>query len=258
VSTAGVASLDQGVEDHLSPMGSVTYAAMNPILSATLRPDTGYAMTLAQIAAWTGGMVSSSNNIGDQLRKAFDDSRQGYLISFYAPNWDGKFHELRVKVESPGAKARVRQGYYAVDEPALDPANRLRAAELNTADSLEIPMDVAAAKQGPASNWTVTTKAHVPGNALAFQNTAEGWVARVKLVFVQMDAAGKGIWQFDQDLAVKLSEINRAKAVTAGLRFTTPIAMRSGAQQLRVLLQDRASGAVGSVTMALNRIPQSQ
>jgi VWFA-related protein len=258
VNTAGVASLDQGVEDHLSPMGSVTNAAMNPILSATLHPDSNYTATLAQIADWTGGIVSSSNDIGDQLRKAFEDGRQGYLIGFYAPDWDGKFHELRVKVHHAGAKVRVRQGYYAVDEPAIDPANRLHAAMANTADSMEIPMDVAAAQEGSASSRTVTTRAHVPGNSLAFESTVDGWVARVKLVFVQMDATGREIWQFDRDLAMKLSETNHAKAAAAGLRFTTPIAMRAGAEQLRVLLQDMTSGAVGSVTMEVHRIPPGQ
>jgi len=258
VSTAGVASLDMGAEDHLSPMGSVTNAAANPILSATLHPDSSYAATLAKIADWTGGLASWSNDIGDQLRKAFDDGRQGYLLGFYAPDWDGKFHELRVKVHSPGVKARAREGYYAVDEPAIDPAKRLSAAVLNTVDAMEIPLDVAAAKQGPATHLTVTTRAHVPGSSLAFEKIADGWTARVKLVFVQMDGDGKRLTQLDQDLAMTLSETNHTKAATAGLRFTTPVAMRAGAEQLRLVLQDRASGAVGSVTMALSRIPDAQ
>ena len=83
-----------------------------------------------------------------------------------------------------------------------------------------------------------------PG-ALAFEKTADGWTAGVRLVFVQIDAAGKRLSQLDQDLSMKLSETKHARAVTEGLRFTTPVAMRGSAAQLRVLLQDRASGAGG-------------
>ena len=246
VNTAGVASLDLGVEDHLSPM--------SPGFSATLLPDSGYRATLTKIAEWTGGTVTSSNDIGDQLRKSFDDGRQDYLLAFYAPRWDGKYHELRVSVHTPGVKARTRKGYYAVDEPAIDPAKRLRDAVADAADAMEIPMEVAPVKKGAAGHWTVTTRAHVPGSALAFEKTADGWTAGVRLVFVQIDAAGKRLSQLDQDLSMKLSETKHALAATEGLRFTTPVAMRGSAAQLRVLLQDRASGAVGSVTMELDRI----
>jgi isocitrate lyase len=202
--------------------------------------------------------VSSSNDLTEQLQNAFEDSRQGYLIGFYAPNWDGKFHALRVKVHHPGATARTRQGYYAVDNAAPDPAARLNAALANAVDALEIPMQVAAAKQGPAAHVTIAAKAQVPGGSLAFENTPDGWAARVKLVYVQRDAAGRRIWQYDQDLAIKLSEGDHAKALTAGVRFTTPIALRDDAKQLRVVLQDRESGAVGSVTMELNEIPEQR
>lgn len=251
ISTAGIVSLDISAEDHLGlEIGPSSWGAN---LSHML-PDFSDA-AIGQMAERTGGMMSASNDLGDQLQRAFDDGREDYLIGFSAPSWDGKYHALQVKVHSSGAKACARQGYDAVDEPAADPANRLREAEVNAGDAMEIPIDVAAAKRGDAAALTVTTKVQAPGSALGFAPDGRGWIARAKLVFVERDASGKRIMQSNQDLAMKLSDARHAQAAATGLRFTTPIAMRGGAEQLRVVLQDQASGAVGSVTMALREIP---
>ncbi len=68
-----------------------------------------------EIARAAGGFVDSSANPASLLLRAVEASETYYLL-YYSPsnkNRDGKFREIKVQVNVPGAKVVHRQGYFA-------------------------------------------------------------------------------------------------------------------------------------------------
>jgi hypothetical protein len=68
------------------------------------------------LADRTGGRAFyNTNDITGAIHRAIDDSRVTYVLNYY-PNhnqWDGRFREIKVKVNRPGVEVRSRRGYFA-------------------------------------------------------------------------------------------------------------------------------------------------
>ena len=58
-----------------------------------------------------------------------DDSRTAYVLGYYPTldKWDGRFREIKVKVNRPGVEVRHRRGYMAVAAMADDRSKREQA-----------------------------------------------------------------------------------------------------------------------------------
>lgn len=68
-----------------------------------------------EIAKASGGFVDSSSNPASLLMRALEASETYYLL-YYTPtnkNRDGRFREIKVKINLPGARVVHRQGYFA-------------------------------------------------------------------------------------------------------------------------------------------------
>jgi len=76
---------------------------------------------LAENAVNTGGLAfNNQSNLLKAVDEIIGDNGSYYLLGYY-PNpfsADGKFHDLRVKVNRPGAIVRARQGYVASNAAA--------------------------------------------------------------------------------------------------------------------------------------------
>jgi len=251
----GVADLDVRLEDHISPLGYVddNNEYHDGSEAARFPPDPGFLAKMGELAELTGGAaLTGSNNLLAQLRKAVAYGRGDYLLGFRpdSARWDGTFHALRVKVNRDGLKVQARGGYLAED--ALpDTVEQLRLAAENPDEATGVPLEVSATRSPAPDAATLITRVHVGGSAVAFEEGKGGGVARLKLVFVQFDAAGRAVGDFEQSLTVPLSGATLEVARRIGLRLTTPVSIQAGAQRLRVLLQDVTTGAVGSVSMPL-------
>jgi VWFA-related protein len=78
-----------------------------------LTPD-----SLQHFAESTGGKCyTNRNDIANAIALSIADGIHSYEIA-YRPDpksWDGKFHRIAVKLTIPGARARYRSGFYAID-----------------------------------------------------------------------------------------------------------------------------------------------
>ena len=251
VDAHGVTEVDVRMQDHQLPFAPTFIGGEyhDPNEPALFPPDTGFLYKVAGLAQATGGeALTGSNDLASQLRKAVDDGRGDYLLAFHpdTTRWDGKYHPLRVTVNRPGLRVQARAGYLAMDV-LPDAAAQLRMAVENAAESAALPIDVFA----PRSESTLNVRVQVPCAAIAFEQAQDKWVARLKLVFVQLDGAGKSMGDTEQTLDVSLGDVAYEQARREGLRFTTPVALRDGAARLRILLQDLSTGAIGSLTIQL-------
>ena len=102
-------------------------------------PPQGDFDTMNEIADRTGGRAFyNTNDIAGSVREAIDDSRVTYVLGYYPDHgeWNGKFREIKIKVNRPGVEVRYRRGYFAVTDAPATPASStsscrmLRAARL--------------------------------------------------------------------------------------------------------------------------------
>lgn len=79
---------------------------------------------LARLAEDTGGfLVEQSNDLRSAFRRIDEDNRFHYMLTYSPANadFDGKFREIRVKVQRPGTQVFARKGYRAIRAPgAID------------------------------------------------------------------------------------------------------------------------------------------
>lgn len=73
-------------------------------------------LALQVLAVQSGGRVlNSGNDIAREIAECLEDAKAFYTLSFDSPPADhpDEYHDLEVKVDKPGLKARTRTGYYA-------------------------------------------------------------------------------------------------------------------------------------------------
>ncbi len=101
---------------------------------------------LGQLAQETGGfLISETNNLVTGLRQIDQDMRAYYLLAYVPRNQedDGRFREIDVKVNRPGASVQTRKGYYAVDSISTHPLLDYEAPALALARKTEAPGSLA-------------------------------------------------------------------------------------------------------------------
>src|SRR5208282_514780 len=113
----------------------------------------------------TGGKAFyGTNGVGSAIRRAMDDARVTYTLGYYPADvkWDGRFHEIKVKVSAPGAEVRARKGYFALPESAgLQPQNiRLLISQM-AASRLPATGIGLHVRTQPAGQETFTVEVHL-------------------------------------------------------------------------------------------------
>lgn len=132
--TSGAERLSEA-QDMPLPNGRFTNFQRAAEASGDVRP------ALGTMAAITGGrLIFNTNDFSKGIRRAQNDLDGTYTVAFYADGpADGKWHELRVRVDTPGVELTHRQGYLA--EACSTPAwndDQLRQALLNPLGSSAI------------------------------------------------------------------------------------------------------------------------
>ena len=209
------------------------------------------------LADRTGGLAFFGNNdIRQAVRRAFDDGRYAYNISFY-PNhgqWDGKFRNLKIESKQ-GLKLRYRSGYFASPD-RTDPKEAIADALQNAADS---PLDatnlgmIVSGKEKPAKSAgdpnVVELYIGIDPKQLLLQDSGDHRKGAVDLFFLQRDASGKRVAAEKQrlDLNFETKQYEYLSKVSMVLERHVTIAPES--TELRVVLRDADSGFLGSVTL---------
>jgi VWFA-related protein len=72
-------------------------------------------LALQVFAKQSGGMVVNSNDLGDLLKRAMEDTRTYYEIVYDKPaaEQSKEFHPVEVHVDKPGLTVRTIDGYYS-------------------------------------------------------------------------------------------------------------------------------------------------
>lgn len=216
--------------------------------------------TMQEVAGRTGGRAFyNTNDIAHAINAAAEDSIVTYTIGFYPSDdhFDGKFHKIDVDLPNhSGVKLRYRKGYFDIATKPED--EKSRQAELR--DAVWSPMDatsmgvtaIVKPAAGNPSSLDVTMK--VDHSSIGLRQDQSRWQGRLDVLFVQRDDQGREYGGTDDTVELNLTPETYQKLVTNDLGYHRVIARAPAAKVLRIVVRDASSGAMGSVTVPLNRI----
>ena len=230
--------------------------------SISLEPsgsDSATYLDMQVLAKRTGGRAFfNDNDLRGALRRAADDSRLVYVLGYYRTygTWNGRFHEIKVRVNRPGVQLLHKQGYFAQpEEPATTWYRQsiLNAAVWSPLSATRLGLTVRASVT--RTGW-LDLEIRVDPHDISFQNQTDIWEGQLDLKLAQLGPEDRLLGSTARVATLRLTRLEYQQAVQrkAVLLSERPEKV-PGAVVLRILARDIGSGRLGSVTIPLNRTP---
>jgi VWFA-related protein len=214
--------------------------------------------TMETLAARTGGQAFfNSNDLVRAFRLAIDDSRFAYSLG-YEPShdqWNGEFRRIAVTVKRPGVRLRHRQGYFAQPEAPADESYRsgaLAAAMWSPLDATRLGLTVRAI---PAGNDSLDLELRLRARDVCLRPLEEGWHGKLDVWLVQLGAGDRLLDTASHVAELRLTQPGlHSLGPTGDLVLTERLRRARKSVLLRVLVRDVSTGALGSVSIPLDRV----
>ena len=205
--------------------------------------------TLSLFANLTGGRPDVGKDIGAAVRQAIIDMRTSYQLGYCPParNWDNKLHKLRVTCTRKGVRIQSKTGYYAwEDPPGARGAQAIESIARATFDAAEIGLQ---AKLSGSSGGLVHLDAHIDLRDLALVRSGDFYDGHLRLAVV-----GYAQGELSQrtpiiPLDLHLTSQAHDQALQQGIPFSQDLNMSKEVRSIRLILFDRGSDSVGSLTI---------
>ena len=218
-------------------------------------PASGMASTetLDQFAGLTGGRAYGTVDIEGAIAQAAGDARMSYLLAF-APQldkWDGKYHKIRVACSRKGVRLQTKQGYYAFASDAHEGNQEKAAIETAITSPFDIPEIGLYAGLVPSANppGAMVLKVRIDAADVHLPLEGDVFAGQLAVGFAGYMADGSTEASATGTFAPRLSALQRERAMQQGLPLTRLVTPAPGIRKIRVVVYDRASGAIGSLTV---------
>ncbi|HEX4276250.1 MAG TPA: VWA domain-containing protein [Bryobacteraceae bacterium] len=248
---------------HLSEAFDRAGAAIYPVQQIMLgSPDAmgggtgiGSRATLDELAGLTGGRPTGSKDVGAAVRQAMNDARGSYRIGYYAPpgNWDSKFHKLRITCSRKGVKLQSRSGYYAWPEPPGTRAENAVDTALGAAlDAGEIGLggSLTADRPDPGQKQRLFhLSLRIDTNDVGLAENGDTYNGQLRLAVISFNEDGRVAHSDIAPLDLHYTAAQRDAALKEGISIAQNLTLASGVNKLRLIVFDRNSNTVGSLTI---------
>lgn len=204
------------------------------------------------LASETGGRAFYDvNGVDAPLREVVEEGRVAYLLGYYPGDgtWDGKYHRVEVKLKRPGLSVLCRKGYFAADEPLpkdSDDALRDVARGMLEWSGIGVTLNVSS---NPLEWLDQEMVLKLDTQEIHFENKDGRWRAQLDVVFVQLSKDDRILESVKDHAELALLPESYSAAVTQGWFYPKTVDVNPKADKLRVVVRDRATGAVGSVSV---------
>jgi hypothetical protein len=218
---------------------------------AFLRPGID-AMNL--FAGGTGGQAFYViNDIAAAIKTAVEDSEVTYALGFYPGDikLDGSYHSLSVKVARKSMDLRHRKGYFATD--LKQPTEKQSQASLK--EIFDTPLEATGlgmiarldpyARQAGVYMLTLTFNLQ----ELHLEHEKNTWVALIQFATYFPSAAKPN--GTEETIKITLTEQRLRETLANGYTIQKLVVAGNRTGLLRLAIQDRATGAAGSLKLAL-------
>ena len=209
---------------------------------------------MIRLADQTGGRAFYFNNdLAGSIRTAISDAEVTYTLGFYPSEngFDGKFHDLEVKVARKDVEVRHRTGYFAVKDQAPDEKERRSIM----AELLSSPLDAsqiglqASVQPVPANAKAYRVLLRIDAADLHLDRRSDHWIGILDVAMRLESSKQKGVQL--RTISIDLAEENFRAALLRGLLLDETVTTDRPSDRVRIVLQDRATGFAGSVSLPL-------
>jgi len=207
--------------------------------------------TMGLLASMTGGLTFvPDNGIEKLIQAAVDDGEFTYTLGFYPAqeDRDGVRHNLRVAVSKPGIALRYRQNYFASPAASANDSTALQQLLTDAADSPQVELTAAASRdEAKPGSWQI--KANVKVRDLQLTHEDAKYAGGIDVSF-HVEGAGTVV---TKTLKIAIPDDQFAAYLEKGIDTSQTVEATGSTGAVRVVVQDRTSGAAGSVTVPLSR-----
>jgi VWFA-related protein len=213
---------------------------------------------LSALAIDTGGKFFHDNNdIKRGLESMLEENSAYYMLGFQPEQsgWDGKVHKIKVSVPGrPDLRVSSRRSYLARAEATPKPRTAAEshwAAETEAITSPLVRRDIDLQltpfyrddKKGKPFFMALL---HIGVSKLKLVEIDGRRKDKLELVGFVLDAKGKIIDIFGQDIELNMPKEAYEKALKDGFLAVRTLAVKPGAYQIRVLVRERETGSIGT------------
>src|SRR5262249_22531607 len=158
-----------------------------------------------------GRAFVNSNDLSSAIRAAVDDMRVTYTLGFYAnqDDWDGKFHDLKVKVDRGGVEVRHRKGYVAFKSAApsaQDIQNELQLAVNGPFESTAIAINARMDPYDKPKPGSFLCTVQVSASDVGIVRNGDHWTGALDVVYAQRAADGKVLHAVHETIDLNLPQ----------------------------------------------------
>jgi len=211
-----------------------------------------------QIADRTGGTAYfHRNDLDAAMASGIADARSSYTLGFYLTQIDGKYHELKVRVDRPGVQLNHRQGYYAQSEAVADLIGKkvdLEAALLSPVDSTGVGITASFDVASASSRNILNAHLKLDPECLSMAKSGDGWAGQIEEIFVFFNEAGHEVGRQSDKKRFEITAAQKPRFDSTGVTLMLKVSMTAGAVRLRIIVRDTASGRTGSLTVPLDQV----
>ncbi|HXI74569.1 MAG TPA: VWA domain-containing protein [Pyrinomonadaceae bacterium] len=238
---------------------STGMSARTPPRPGDLGPNPDNFFTMTTLADRTGGRAFyNTNDIEGAIQRAIGDGEYTYTIGFYPSHgkWDGKFHELKVRVEDKGVNLRYRKGYFATPEPkdqTADNQENLDAAIRSPVEWTNLDLQVTLRTIDTASR-ALTLQVAFDTHELRFAQKDGRQSGKMYVLFQQLGEGSKQLSSEKETFDMNFKPETYEKLLQIGTNFSGQIVLAPDVISLRVIGQDASSGAIGTVIIRIKQI----
>jgi VWFA-related protein len=216
--------------------------------------------TMQRLAELTGGRAFVNiNDITGAIREAVDDGAVTYSLGFSidAHSADGKFHELKVQVRREGLTIHYPRGYLAAkDAPSTKDQNwnTVVTAVQSPIESSAIPLQATVDRVNQPLPDSLKISCSIDIHNLRLVQTGDLRKGDVSVYVIQQDGAGKVLRHWNKTYDLRLSEKQYAALLKSGMPFSQDVQPKEGVATLRILVEDPATAAIGSLIIPLSQV----
>ncbi len=224
-----------------------------------LKTDKAFAsMPLRMLAAATGGVAYfDRDDLDVAIREAIDDGRSNYTLGFYPPGDDSvaRTHQIALRVTRPGVTLRYRNTYRT--EPPRKPApakvTDMIQAMFSPVDSLAIPIQASAKRAHERLSFDTVLDAA----SLDLAPNQNRWTGSLEVVAEFMAADGRIVGArpaLDQTVTLNFTQPRYDAATQRGISYRNELKIPANAVEFKILITNRATGKIGTVTIPLAEV----
>ncbi len=229
-------------------------------MSLPLAPpvNLGPGQVMKALAEETGGVSSIARYPREALAAVDEVTRFEYLLGYYPANTtrDGKFRDVRVKVNRPGVTVLVRNGYY--DEDVIIPGDRAafmahqRISSVGTTRDLvrdlSVSLKVSQAKSAnTAVPGDVIVEMKIDPSRIAFAQVDGRRVGSVEFRVYCGDGKEKIVGQTQGVMRLNLTDSSYAKFSRDGIPYAARVQVKAKPKTVKVIIYDPAADLAGSM-----------